>query len=82
MKYRYRTQGTCSQAIEFDVNDGVVSNVMFYGGCDGNLKGIAQLVKGLPFAVFTTLLADCFLVLLHGLSVGEVSLFLQCKKCA
>ena len=48
MKYRYRTQGTCSQAIEFDVNDGLVSNVMFYGGCDGNLKGIAQLVEGEP----------------------------------
>lgn len=46
MKYRYRTQGTCSQMIEFDVTDGVLSGVTFYGGCDGNLKGIAQLVEG------------------------------------
>ena len=47
MKYRYRTQGTCSQMIEFDVTDGVLSGVTFYGGCDGNLKGIAQLVEGM-----------------------------------
>ncbi|MBR5332357.1 MAG: TIGR03905 family TSCPD domain-containing protein [Muribaculaceae bacterium] len=48
MKYRYRTQGTCSQMIEFDIIDGVLSNVMFYGGCDGNLKGISKLVEGMP----------------------------------
>ena len=47
MKYRYRTQGTCSQMIEFDVTDGVLSGVTFYGGCEGNLKGIAQLVEGM-----------------------------------
>ncbi len=47
MKYRYKTQGTCSQMIEMEVNDGVVSNVMFYGGCDGNLKGISKLVEGM-----------------------------------
>ena len=47
MKYRYKTQGTCSQMIEMEVNDGVVSNVMFYGGCDGNLKGISRLVEGM-----------------------------------
>ena len=39
--------------------------------------GKDTLVKGLPFAVFTTLLADCFLVLLHGLSVGEVIHFIS-----
>lgn len=47
MKYSYRTQGTCSQVIEFDVNDGIVSNVVFYGGCAGNLQGIARLVEGM-----------------------------------
>ena len=47
MKYRYKTQGTCSQMIEVEVNAGVVSNVVFYGGCDGNLKGISRLVEGM-----------------------------------
>ena len=47
MKYQYKTSGTCSQAIEFEVNDGIVSNVTFYGGCDGNLQGISRLVNGM-----------------------------------
>ena len=47
MKYRYKTQGTCSQIIEFEINEGILSNVTFYGGCDGNLKGISQLVEGM-----------------------------------
>lgn len=47
MRYSFRTQGTCSRVIELDVENGVVSNVVFYGGCDGNLKGISQLVEGM-----------------------------------
>lgn len=47
MRYSFRTQGTCSRVIELDVEDGVVSNVVFYGGCDGNLKGISLLVDGM-----------------------------------
>jgi len=47
MRYSFRTQGTCSRVIELNVEDGVVSNVVFYGGCDGNLKGISQLVEGM-----------------------------------
>lgn len=50
MKYRYRTAGTCSQAIEFEVVDGILKNVSFYGGCDGNLKGICYLIEGMPVA--------------------------------
>lgn len=46
MQYTYRTKGTCSQAIIFDVEDGKVSNVQFLGGCNGNLKAIAKLVDG------------------------------------
>ncbi len=49
MQYRYRTQGTCSSMIEFEVNDGIVSNVVFYGGCSGNLQGISQLVEGMKW---------------------------------
>ncbi len=41
----YKTKGTCSQAIDFDVVDGKVKNVKFMGGCNGNLKGIASLVE-------------------------------------
>ncbi len=47
MKYTYRTQGTCSQAIEFEIEDGIVKNVQFYGGCNGNTQGIATLVEGM-----------------------------------
>lgn len=47
MKKVYQTQGTCSKFIEFDVEDGIVNNVVFYGGCNGNLQGIARLVKGM-----------------------------------
>ena len=47
MKYEYRTSGTCSRSIYIDVEDGIVKDVEFYGGCNGNLKGIAALVKGM-----------------------------------
>ena len=45
--YEYRTSGTCSQRILFDVEEGKVKNVQFIGGCNGNLKGIAALVEGM-----------------------------------
>ncbi len=47
MDYKYKTKGTCSRAIDFELNDGKVSGVKFHGGCDGNLKGIASLVEGM-----------------------------------
>ena len=47
MQYEYKTKGTCSQRIFFDVEDGKVKNVQFVGGCNGNLKGIAALVEGM-----------------------------------
>ena len=47
MKKVYQTQGTCSKFIEFDVEDGIVNDVVFYGGCNGNLSGIRQLIKGM-----------------------------------
>ena len=47
MKYTYRTQGTCSQAIEFEIEDGIVKNVQFYGGCNGNTQGVSILVEGM-----------------------------------
>lgn len=47
MQYTYRTKGTCSQMISFEVENNKVSNVQFFGGCNGNLKGIGALVEGM-----------------------------------
>ncbi len=47
MKKVYRTSGTCSMAIEIDVDDNrVIKSVQFIGGCNGNTQGIAALVAG------------------------------------
>ena len=42
----YLTKGTCSKKIDLEVVDGIIKSVKFYGGCDGNLKGITSLVTG------------------------------------
>ena len=47
MEFTYKTRGTCSREIAFAVEDGKVKNVSFYGGCNGNLKGIGALVEGM-----------------------------------
>lgn len=47
MQYSYRTKGTCSTQIDFDINGDVITNVTFYGGCNGNLKAIPILVDGM-----------------------------------
>ncbi len=47
MQYQYKTKGTCSQAIIFEIEDGKLKNVQFMGGCNGNLKGIGSLVEGM-----------------------------------
>lgn len=44
---RYVTKGTCSTAINVDVENGIVKSVEFVGGCHGNTQGIAALVKGM-----------------------------------
>ena len=47
MKYEFTPRGVCSQKIYLDVENGIVNDVMFVGGCNGNLKGISSLVKGM-----------------------------------
>ncbi len=47
MQYTYKTHGTCSREITFEIEDGKVKNVQFFGGCNGNLKGIGALVEGM-----------------------------------
>ena len=46
MHYDYKTKNTCSQLISFDLDGDRVTNISFYGGCDGNLKAISKLVDG------------------------------------
>ncbi|HJD09789.1 MAG TPA: TIGR03905 family TSCPD domain-containing protein [Candidatus Phocaeicola caecigallinarum] len=48
MRIDYQTQGTCSTHIEVEVEDGIVKDVRYTGGCNGNLQGISALVKGMP----------------------------------
>ena len=47
MLYEYKTNGTCSQRIFFEIEDGKLRNVQYLGGCNGNLKGISSLVEGM-----------------------------------
>ena len=47
MRYDYKTKGTCSARIIFEVEDNKVKDVQFVGGCNGNLKGIGALVEGM-----------------------------------
>lgn len=48
MTHIYETKGTCSKAIQIDLDEetGVINNVQFIGGCPGNTHGVAVLVKG------------------------------------
>ena len=46
MTYSYKTKGTCSSRIDFDIEDGKLYNVRYTGGCNGNLKAISKLVEG------------------------------------
>ncbi|MDR3595566.1 TIGR03905 family TSCPD domain-containing protein [Clostridium sp.] len=46
--FSYKTSGVCSSTINIEINNNIVENVEFVGGCPGNLFGIGQLVKGVP----------------------------------
>lgn len=47
MQYTYKTSGTCSREIVFEIEDGKIHNLFFIGGCNGNLQGIGKLVEGM-----------------------------------
>lgn len=47
MQHEYKTSGTCSQKIFFEIEDNILKSVQFLGGCNGNLKGISALVEGM-----------------------------------
>ena len=46
MDYTYQTRDVCSVKISFHLEDNIVTNISFYGGCNGNLKAISKLVDG------------------------------------
>lgn len=62
MQYQYKTSGTCSQQIFFEIEDGKVKNVEFLGGCNGNLKGIGSLVEGMD--------AETVIAKMEGITCG------------
>jgi uncharacterized protein (TIGR03905 family) len=47
MKYTYKTQGTCSTEIHFEINENIISSILFKKGCNGNLQAISRLVNGM-----------------------------------
>lgn len=44
---KYKTSGTCSSSIDFEIEDNTIQSVVFTGGCNGNLQGISSLVRGM-----------------------------------
>ena len=60
--YEYKTKGTWSQMIYFDVEDNKLKNLQFQGGCNGNLKGIGKLVEGMDI--------DDVIARVEGISCG------------
>ena len=48
MMYTHMTSGTCSTQVYVNIEDGIIKDCQFVGGCNGNLKGICSLVKGMP----------------------------------
>lgn len=46
MRFEYKTENTCAQTISFDIDGNVITNIEFYGGCNGNLKAISKLLEG------------------------------------
>jgi len=46
MRFIYKTKGTCSIEISFNIDGKIVTDIVFKGGCDGNLKTISMLING------------------------------------
>ena len=47
MTYSYKPHGVCARGISFDIEDGVVKNIKFSGGCSGNTQGVSALADGM-----------------------------------
>jgi len=46
--FEYNTTGVCSKKITFEIEDSKLKSLVFYGGCDGNLKALSKMLEGLP----------------------------------
>jgi uncharacterized protein (TIGR03905 family) len=46
-QFTYQTHGVCSRSIDISVEDGIIREVVYHGGCSGNTQGVAALVKGM-----------------------------------
>lgn len=46
--FKYQTADVCASEITFEIEDGLLKNVSFNGGCPGNLEAISKLVEGMP----------------------------------
>ena len=62
MDFSYKPNGVCSRNITFEIEDGIVKNVQFMGGCAGNTQGVARLCEGRK--------ADELIGLLEGIRCG------------
>ena len=47
MNYSYKPHGVCARGISFDIEDNIVKNISFSGGCSGNTKGVSALAEGM-----------------------------------
>lgn len=62
MQYEFKTSGVCAGKIVFEVEENIVHNVRFIGGCPGNTQGVARLVEGMN--------ADEVITRLQGIRCG------------
>ncbi len=58
MTINYKTKGVCARQINIEVEDGIVKDVEFIGGCSGNTQGVARLAKGMKAKDLIALLKD------------------------
>jgi len=61
----FKTKGVCSREINFEIENNIIKNVSFEGGCDGNLTGISKLVVGMS--------VDDVIERLNGVTCGSKS---------
>ncbi len=47
MKHSYKTKGTCSSQVDFELDNGTVKGILFHGGCSGNTQGVSRLAEGM-----------------------------------
>ena len=61
MHYTYKTSGVCAKTIDFDIDGDIITNVVFTGGCNGNLKAVAKLTDGMTVDKIESILLgnDC-----------------------